>query len=64
MATELYLGNMKDLKLSVQIDPSARTVDIEFLDGPTIPTLNRAQAYALLEALNEALPHMATAFIP
>lgn len=50
---------MKDLLLNVEIDPSARTVDIEFRDGPRIPTLDRSQAYALLEALQGALPHMA-----
>lgn len=50
---------MKDLHLNVAIDPSARTVDIEFLDGPRIPTLDRSQAYALLEALQGALPKMA-----
>ena len=50
---------MSELKLNVDIDPSARTVDIEFLDGPRIPTLDRSQAYALLEALQGALPHMA-----
>jgi hypothetical protein len=56
---ELLTSMNESMMINCDIDPSAMTVTIEFLDGPTIPTLTREQAYALLETLQGALPHMA-----
>ena len=49
---------MSDLPIHREVSDDARTVQIEFLSGPSM-TLTRDQAIALLETLYEVLPQMA-----
>lgn len=49
---------MSDHHLHVEIDDNAGLLDVEFLNGPRIPSLTRSQAYALLTILQEAIPKM------
>ena len=50
---------MVNHSLNIELNPSAQLVTIEFLNGPSIPTLTRDEAEALAAALEDALPRMA-----